>query len=49
MRDIKYEDIDFCFCIYLIYFFVGIWENNFIMIKRKELDDYKGFNDLKKR
>jgi chitinase len=49
VRDIKHEDIDPCLCTHLIYSFAGIWENNFTMTKRKELDDYKGFNDLKKR
>ncbi|XP_051021381.1 chitinase-like protein 3 [Acomys russatus] len=42
-------DIDPCLCTHLIYSFAGIWKNNITMSKKKDLDDYKDFNDLKKR
>ncbi|XP_032753440.1 chitinase-like protein 3 [Rattus rattus] len=49
VRGMKLDDIDPCLCTHLIYSFAGIWENNNTMTKRKDLDDYKEFNDLKKR
>ncbi|XP_052035499.1 chitinase-like protein 3 isoform X2 [Apodemus sylvaticus] len=45
----KLDDFDPCLCTHLIYSFTGIWENNITMTKRKDLDDYKDFNDLKNR
>ncbi|GAB1287972.1 Chitinase-like 6 [Apodemus speciosus] len=47
--DMKLDDIDPCLCTHLIYSFAGIWENNITVAKRKDLDDYKDFNDLKNR
>lgn len=49
MEGIKPHDIDPCLCTHLIYSFAGIWKNNITMTKKKDLDDYKDFNDLKKR
>ncbi|ERE88953.1 acidic mammalian chitinase-like protein [Cricetulus griseus] len=49
MEGIKPHDIDPCLCTHLIYSFAGNWKNNITMTKKKDLDDYKDFNDLKKR
>ncbi|XP_028613248.1 acidic mammalian chitinase-like isoform X2 [Grammomys surdaster] len=45
----KLDDIDPCLCTHLMYSFAGIWENDITMTKRKDLEDYKDFNALKKR
>ncbi|XP_036047360.1 chitinase-like protein 3 [Onychomys torridus] len=49
VEGIKPHDIDPCLCTHLIYSFAGMWKNNITMTKMKALDDYKDFNDLKKR
>ncbi|KAL1772419.1 acidic mammalian chitinase-like [Sigmodon hispidus] len=49
VEGIKPDDIDPCLCTHLIYYFAGIWRNDITMITNKVLDDYKGFNDFKKR
>lgn len=49
VKGIKPNDIDPCLCTHLIYSFTGMWKNNITTTQSKALDDYKDFNDLKKR